>query len=235
MSLALLKQKSKIEHKQFVHKPFSALPYAIERCHDEKGRFYKVANDETRYDSITTVLSCRPASELLEWREAVGEERASLIGAQAASKGTKLHDLCEKYVSNINVDEYLKDPITKNQFSKFKKILDRIDNVYAVEKMLYHKLLRISGTVDCIAEFDGVLSIIDYKTSKKIKYESEIKHYFAQAAAYALMVKYMYNIKIEDIAILISVDDSDPIVYKAKVYDHFAYLSETLKMYRGKK
>lgn len=237
MSLELLKQKKTIQQKTFIHEVFPTVNYEIVRHHDEKGRFYKVISndfvDETRYTSITTLLAVRPAKELIEWRNAVGEEAAKHISSHAAAKGTKLHDLCELYVTNQDINGKLKDPFIIKQFTKFKPLLDRIGKVKAVEKSLYSKRFKISGTVDCIAEFDGVLSIIDYKTSRKIKYEADIKNYYAQCCAYAIMVYEMYGIKITDIVILISVDDCEPLVYKAKIKDHFEYLLETIKMYEA--
>lgn len=150
-------------------------------------RYYKVPDAEEllRLVSITSVTSHKNRQFFANWRKKVGEEEADKITRQATSRGTDMHTLVEYHLKNENLPGV--QPLSEFLFKIAKPDLDRINNVYTLEGSLYSKVLGVAGTVDCIAEFDGELAIIDFKTSKKPKPREWIEHYFVQCVAYACM------------------------------------------------
>jgi genome maintenance exonuclease 1 len=107
-------------------------------------------------------------------------------------------------------------PFDLDTFNSLRPLLDKIDNVYCLETQLYSDHLQVAGTVDCIAEYEGRLSIIDFKTSKRVKTRDDIHSYFMQTAAYAVMFEERTGIPVDTLVILMSVDDEQPIVFKEK-------------------
>jgi genome maintenance exonuclease 1 len=113
-----------------------------------------------------------------------------------------------------------------DMWKSMQPVVDRIDNIHALEAMLYSDKLRMAGTVDCIGEFDGLLSVIDFKTSKRPKQREDIQHYFIQATAYSVMFEELFGISVPDITIIIGVDDDTPQVFQARRKDHILRLVE---------
>lgn len=192
--------------------------------------------DEISLPSITSVLSCRGKKSLFEWRDRVGSEEANRISRKAASTGTQIHKACENYLNNkdpFTVDDEVGMflPMVTARFNQFKPILNRIDNIMAQELFMAAPKLGVAGTVDCIAEFDGVLSIIDFKTSRRRKSEKYIKNYFTQETAYSIMAYEMYGLKISNLVTLISVEDDEPQVFITKPQFHYEYLKESIGMF----
>jgi len=165
------------------------------------------------YPSVTTVLSVLSRDAIREWRQRVGAEEANKISRQASTRGTKIHTLCEDILNNKEVDTSKMSLLDKEMFNNFRPLLDRIDNIHGQEIALFSDHLRLAGRVDCIAEFDGKLSIIDFKTAKKPKRKEWIENYFAQAAGYAIMYEERTGIPINRSAILIAVEGDDPQVF----------------------
>lgn len=178
---------------------------------NEDGTRYYVTPEGNKYPSITTVLSAYNIQHIMEWRKRVGEAEANKISQQASSRGTRIHSLCEQYLNNDEV--VYKTPLDQELFSSFKPVLHRIDNIHVQEKRMYSDHLRIAGTVDCIAEFDGKLSVIDFKTAKRAKYEEDIENYFMQASAYAIMFEERFGLPVNRTVIAIAVDDDEPQVF----------------------
>ena len=179
------------------------------------GRMYETP-DGSSYPSVTTVMSYMTQDSIKAWRARVGEEEANKISNQAATRGTKIHDLCEQILLNEEVSYDKLSLLDKEMFFKFKPLLDRINNIHALETALYSHHLRLAGRVDCIAEFDGKLCVIDFKTSRKPKRKSWIDNYFMQCTAYAIMFEEMTKIPIPTIALLICVEGDDPQVFIEK-------------------
>jgi len=215
-------------------KTFNHVDHGIElprltRKTTDSGRKY-FTEDGDAYPSVTTVLSIIGKKELMEWRKRVGEEVANKIARQASSRGTSIHKLCEDYIDNVEDFSVKAQPANLFMFNTMKSVIDKsIDNVYFQEAFLYSDHLRTAGQVDCIAEFDGELSVIDFKTSKRVKTEDKIQSYFMQVAFYAAAFYERTEIPIKQGVILIGVDDSEPQVFKINVYD---YLKEFLKTRR---
>jgi genome maintenance exonuclease 1 len=178
---------------------------------NENGTRYYVTPGGNKYPSVTTVLSEYNRKAIYEWRKNVGEEQANKVLKQASSRGTRIHTLCEHYLDN-KVPEF-KTPHDQELFSTFKPVLHRINNIHAQEIRMYSEHLRIAGTVDCIAEFDGKLSVIDFKTSRKPKREEDIENYFMQATAYAIMFEERFGIPVPRTVVAIAVDEKEPQVF----------------------
>lgn len=197
----------------------------------ESGRKYRTP-EGIDYPSITTVLSILSRDSIAKWRKKVGEEEANRISYRASTRGTAVHDVCEKYVNND--PDYLKGytPDIAQSFLDLKPILDeRLTKVYAQEAPLYSNHLGVAGRVDCVGVFDGKLSIIDYKTSKKPKRLDWIKNYFMQEAAYAIMWEERTGMPITQLVTIISVDQNEPQVFIEHRDNWVRPLIETIAQY----
>lgn len=171
-------------------------------------RHYVLPDGVTKVKSVTTVISdASDKTALYEWKKRVGEEAAKKISVQATRRGTSVHSIAERYV--LNEQNYIKNenPFGFESFKHIKEVLDEsVDNILGVELPLFSKTLKTAGRTDLVAEYEGVPSIIDFKTSKKLKKEEWIENYFLQSTVYAMMFEQIYKIKIPQIAILITVD-----------------------------
>lgn len=186
-------------------------------------RYYKVPTKETilKLVSITSVTSFKNRQFFADWRRKVGEQEADKITRQATSRGTDLHTLSENYL--LNSSELPETSlISKHLFKIIKPYLNNINNIYALESSLYSEILGIAGTVDCIAEYNGELSVIDFKTSKKEKPREWIEHYFVQAAAYACMFYELTGIAVKKLVIIMACEDGECVVYEE--YDKAKYI-----------
>lgn len=186
-------------------------------------RYYKIpdSNEVLKFASITSVTSHKNREFFADWRKKVGEEEADRITKKATSRGTDMHTLCESYLKNDKLpDDIL--PISKILFGVAKPYLNNINNIHALENSLYSKVLGVAGTVDCIAEYNGELAVIDFKTSKKPKPVEWIEHYFVQAAAYACMLYELTGIIVKKLVIIMACENGECIVYEE--YDKAKYI-----------
>jgi len=135
--------------------------------------------------SITSVTSFYNREIFVKWRKRVGIEEANRITKKATTRGTDFHEAAQAYLENRDLvwEDYL--PATKFMFHHAKPYLDKINNIHAIERTLYSEYLGLAGRVDCIAEYDGELAVIDFKTSEKIKPEKWMENYFVQEMFYA--------------------------------------------------
>lgn len=201
----------------------------------ESGRKYLTPKGE-RYPSITTVLSILSEKSIAEWRARVGEEEANKISYRASTRGTAVHEIIEKYINNEG--DYRKGymPNVVDNFLAIKKILDtRIGKVYAQEVPLYSDHLKVAGRVDCVAEFDGRLSIIDFKTSKRFKSKHHVTSYFMQEAFYAIAWEEQTGIPIDQLVTLITVDGGTSQVFIEKRDDWVEPLKDVINQYGERK
>ena len=178
-------------------------------------RYYSVPDEDEllRLVSITSVTSHFNKDIFVDWRKRVGNEEADRITKAATTRGTDMHTLTEHYLKN---DQVLPEvpPISDFLFKISKGELNKIDNIHSLEGALYSKQLGIAGTVDCIAEYDGELSIIDFKTSKKPKPREWIEHYFVQAMAYGCMLYELKNISVKKLVIIMACENGECVVYE---------------------
>lgn len=193
-------------------------------------RYYKVPDEDEiiKLVSITSVTSHKNRQFFANWRKKVGEEEADKITRQATSRGTDFHTLAENYFYNKELPSV--QTLSEYMFKISKETLNRINNIYALESSLYSKVLGVAGTVDAIAEFDGELAIIDFKTSKKPKPREWIEHYFVQAAAYACMFYEMTDIPIKKLVILMACENGECVVYEE--YDKSKYIKLLIEYIR---
>ena len=193
------------------------------------GRTY-ITPDGRKYPSITTVLSILHEEEIAAWRNRVGDEEANKVSNKATSRGTHVHAIIEKYLKNEDTSGFL--PHVIQSLRNIKPILDsRIGTIFGLETPLYSTHLRIAGRVDCIAEFDGVPSIVDFKTSKRPKKKEQIPNYFAQMSAYAIMWEERTGMPITNTVIIMDVDDNEPLVFKEHRDNYTKLLLDTKKEY----
>lgn len=165
-----------------------------------------------QYPSITTVISnnAKKQAGLAKWRARVGKEKAANISARSAGRGTKYHSITEDYLNNqLNLKDYNKFPLPVLMFQHSRDTLDRINNIYLQEAALYSKHLEVAGRVDCIAEFDGKLSIIDFKTAAEPKKESYLYDYFVQETAYACCLQELYGLTVEQLVTIVACENGE--------------------------
>ena len=188
----------------------------LERETIDSVRYYKVPDNEEllRLVSITSVTSHKNRQIFVNWRKRVGEEEADKITRQSTSRGTDMHTLVENYLYNRDLPEV--QPLSDFLFKISKSTLNRINNIHALEGSLYSKQLGIAGTVDCIAEFDGELAIIDFKTSKKPKPREWIEHYFVQCMAYGCMLFELTGIPVKKLVIIMACENGECVVYEER-------------------
>lgn len=159
------------------------------------------------YPSVTTVTGQYTAEGIAKWRARVGAEEANRVSAKASARGTRVHQLCEDY---LRVGSVSPDIFDTEIFNSIRPLLDQIDQIHCLETPLWSDHLQVAGTVDCIAEFQGKLSVIDFKTASKPKDRDDIHHYFMQCAAYAVAFEERTGIPIGRLVILMAVDNDDP-------------------------
>ena len=176
-------------------------------------RYYDIPG-ESKLVSITSVTSWINREIFREWRAKVGNQLADKITKAATSRGTDMHTLTENYL--LNKDLPTVQPLSEILFKQSKPKLNLIDNIHAIEKPLYSLKLGVAGTVDCIAEYEGELAVIDFKTSKKPKPREWIDHYFVQCAAYACMLFEMKEIPVKKFVIIMSCEDGEVVVYEER-------------------
>ena len=185
------------------------------------------------YPSITTVLSILSKEGILEWRRRVGEEEANKISRQAATRGTAVHKLAEDYLNNEEDWKGKHMPANLNSFNDLRQIIDgRLDNVWMQEEFLYSDKLKTAGQVDCIAEYDGVLSVIDFKTSRKPKKAEWIEGDFMRASFYAAAFYERTGVPIKQAVILIAVDGNEAQVFKVNTFDYLEHFLAVRKKYK---
>jgi len=162
------------------------------------------------YPSVTTVLSDYGKEGIMEWRKRVGDVKANEISRKATTRGTSVHKVIEKYLYNEDISGYEMLPNVKSLFVRMKDELDKkVNNIHCLETKLFSNELELAGTVDCIAEYNGTLSVIDFKTSVKLKKKENIGNYFMQGTAYANMFTEMTGLPVHQVIILIGVDTAN--------------------------
>ena len=189
-----------------------------------------------KYPSITTVLSVRNKKGLFEWRKRVGEDVANYVARKAANRGTSVHHMCEDYINNdFDEEKHKKKFLPYVLFNQLREsVLQKIDNIYAQECGLYSDKYKVAGRVDCIAEYDGKLSIIDFKTSSKERSDDWNESYYIQASAYAEMFEERTGIEINQVAILVVTEDGVVQEFVKNKTEYLPMLTDTIKEWEEK-
>ena len=218
--------------KYYTHKPTKLTELTTQTVNFK--RFYETP-DGKLYPSITTVLSTRNKKGLFEWRKRVGDEVANYVARTSAARGTAVHHMCEDYLNNFPTewpDKWKEHEKKFLPFCLFKqlenKVLQKIDNIRSQECALFSNKYRVAGRVDCIAEYDGKLSIIDFKTSTKERNDEWNENYYIQASAYAEMFEEQTGTPIEQIVILVVTEDGAVQEFVKEKYDYIPLLVETI-------
>jgi hypothetical protein len=203
-----------------------------------EGRRYYNTPTGNKHKSVTTVISnnAKKQEVLAKWRARVGKEKAQQISSRAATRGNRYHKLAENYMNNEHDDTlYREYPLVWIMFDSSRKILDNINNIYLQEAALYSDFLGIAGRVDCIAEYNGVLSIIDFKTSAEEKKEEYLYDYYVQETAYACMLQELYDVKVKQLVTIIACENGDTQVSIQPVKkEYFVKLQEYIREYEEK-
>lgn len=219
----------------FLHKPVDLGYDDLIAVTKDSGRVYTDPNNNT-YPSITTVLSILSEDAIKTWRAKVGEEEANRISKTASNRGTAVHDLLERYVNNESDFDKEVEPHIMQSFYDVKPVLDKcLTKVYAQEAGLYSERLGVAGRVDCVGEWNGIDSIIDYKTSKKLKKKEWIDSYFMQSTAYAIMWEERTGIPINQLVVVIAVDNEEPQIFIEKRENWTEKLIQTIAEYKSRK
>jgi hypothetical protein len=188
----------------------------LERATIDGVRYYSIPDGDQllKMVSITSVTSHFNKEIFVKWRKRVGVEEADKITKAATSRGTDMHTLVENYLYNRELPPV--QPISDFLFKIAKTELNKIDNIYCLEGALYSKQLGVAGTTDCIAEFDGELAVIDFKTSKKPKPREWIENYFVQAMFYGMALYEMTDIPIKKLVIIMACENGECVVYEER-------------------
>ncbi len=193
-------------------------------------RYYKVEND--LFPSVTTILSIQNNEGLQKWRERIGEDVANFESRRAANRGNGFHKICESYLNNQDISEYRKNVLSYGLFNLVKNEIERIDNIHGLETTLHSTKYKIAGRTDCIAEFDGILSIIDFKSANRARTEDLLEKHSIQETAYAIMWEEHTNIPVEQIVTIVACEngDSQTVINKPAFFQK--QLEECIKEFR---
>lgn len=213
--------------KTFIHHDFAKL----ERDTAADGRRVYKTPEGKLYPSVTSVTGITSTFNKSAWIQRVGVDEANRITQRALDRGTRVHSLCENYLLG---NELRVDMFDIEMWTTMRKLVDRIDNIHCLETPLYSNFLQTAGTVDCIGEFDGKLSVIDFKTSSRVKGRDDIHNYFEQTAAYAVMFEELTGIPIGRLVILMAIDDDEPRVFIENRDTWIAGFRRSRMMYRQK-
>ena len=189
-----------------------------------------------KYPSITTVLSVRNKKGLFEWRKRVGEDVANYVARKAANRGTSVHHMCEDYINNdFDEEKHKKKFLPYVLFNQLREsVLRKVNDIYSQEAGLYSDKYKIAGRVDCIAEYDGKLSIIDFKTSSKERSDEWNESYYIQASAYAEMFEERTGIAINQVVILVVTEDGVVQEFVKNKKEYLPLLSDVIKEWKVK-
>ena len=212
--------------KKFIHRD-DVGDFEVPEIQIIDGKRFYVTPEGNFYPSITTVLSSQDKPGIDKWKKDVGEKEAKRISKDSMRIGTAVHQMAEFYLSNYVIKLKDEDKKIVDTFNRLRFLLGNINNIVGVEIPLFSDLLRVAGTTDCIAEYNGVLSVIDFKTSRKPKKEEWIDDYYMQTFVYKLMFEEMTGIEIQQIVILVAcVEQFEVQVFKKPAKDSDKYLTK---------
>ena len=210
-------------------------PTELKTIEGPQGRFY-ITPEGLRYPSITTILGSGNKAWLNEWRSMLGSEKADKETKRASDRGTAVHLMVERFLNN-------EENVTRGQkiehiaeFNTLRLYLKRVNNIITQESALWSDTLKAAGRVDCIGEYQGKLSIIDFKTSTTNKTDAMIQSYWLQTTAYAIMFQERYGIQIDQAVIIMSVErGAVPLVFKQDIDQYIKPLIECINTYHTNK
>ena len=190
-------------------------------------RFYNI--DGKHYPSVTSILGIKKKEGLEQWRKNVGEEAAKWEMARAARRGKATHTLVEQYLKGE--PQTIRDVLPVGMFRLLKPYLDQINNIHCLERIMYSHKLTLAGQVDCIAEYNGKLSVIDFKTANKERIDSWNESYYLQCTAYAIMYEELFGTPIDQIVILQAGEDGSCHSFVKQKKDYLSQLEKDIKSF----
>ncbi len=208
------------------------LPDLKSETHTDGKRYYTSPSGK-RLPSVTTVVGAMKKQSIMEWRNRVGEVEANRISKLATGRGNRVHDLAERYLKNESIEWVREMPDAVQMFRTLIPHMHHINNIYYIEHALWSEQIGLAGRVDLIAEWDGVLSVIDFKTSKRVKSKDDIQDYFWQECAYALMMEELTGIAVNQLVTVMAVQDENPLIFIEKTEDHIEGLLGAIKFYHN--
>jgi len=212
--------------KTYTHKPSTILE-ELEVTYQNGSRFYLSPNGE-KYPSVTTVTGWEKSQFFAKWRAENPKESKRVL-----ARGNHLHELIERYLNNEDIELLAETPNVASLFVQMKDALENIDNIHALEVPLWSKTLGLAGRVDCVAEYNGVLSIIDFKGSTRQKKKKDIENYMLQATAYAIMWHERTGTPIKEFHIIISAENGMPCkVFTGDPMDYVPRLHKVIQSYK---
>ena len=188
-------------------------------------RFYNI--DGKNYPSVTSILGIKKKEGLEQWRKNVGEEAAKWEMARAARRGKATHTLVEQYLKGETPS--IRDVLPLGLFKLLKPYIDQIDNIHLLEAIMYSPKLTVAGQVDCVAEYNGKLSVIDFKTANKERIDSWNTNYYLQCTAYAIMYEELFGKPIEQVVILQAGEDGSCHSFVKQKKDYLSQLEKDIK------
>ena len=210
----------------FQHDPINLLPLKTTTVNNRR---YYITPTNNKYPSVTTVLKDRGNEGVIKWRKRVGEDVANAVSRKATNRGTKFHTIVEEFLDNKDVRIHRKDFLIYEMFLNMKNtLISSVNNIRAQECGLYSNKYKVAGRVDCIAEYDGVLSIIDFKTSKRKRKDEWNENYYIQSSAYAEMFEERTETPIEQIVILVVTEDGEVEAFVKSKSKYLPLLSEAV-------
>ena len=193
------------------------------------------AGDEL-FPSITSILSREMSSEGLDaWKERVGSKVAKYICDSAISRGNNFHKICEAYLNNDCTCKFVNHLLAYGMFEQAQPALERISDIVGIEMPMVSRELGIGGTADIIANFDGVLSVIDLKSSTSPKQESWCEKFFLQETAYSLMFEEITSKPIEQLVTIIASENGTVQVLIRNRDDFTHELKEIISRFQSKR
>jgi len=218
----------------FVHCPPLKLA-ELESVTQPDGKRYYVTPSGKKLPSVTTVVGAMKKKAIMEWRNRVGEVEANRVSKLATGRGNRVHLLAERYLNNEKIEWSKEMPDSVEMFRTLIKPIHNINNIQYQEQALWSEKIDMAGRVDLIADWCGVPSVIDFKTSKKIKKKEDIQDYFAQCTAYALMYEELVGTSIDQIVIIMAVENEEPLIFVERTEDHINNLLEHINFYKNQK
>lgn len=211
---------------QFQYKDIQTISRDGKRFYDCNGK---------HYPSITTILGHTMPQEkqeiLAKWRERIGEKEAEKIFKHSGKRGSDMHEMIEKYLLKqpILFNKYTKDSI--DMFSSIKMHLREITEIYGLEVALFSDKLGVAGRTDCVGRFANNESIIDFKTSRRIKTEDDIEDYWLQCTFYAIAHNEQYGTKIHNGVIIMATEAGIPLIFKQDLVPYVEKLVNRIEQY----
>ena|ERR1700675_597852 len=218
---------------KYIGNTIQPVDYARQITENGSGKRMYATPSGVIYPSITTILNILSEDHLQKWRKRIGDKEADRIGKYSRERGDVIHDMVEKYLKNQDPKDFLpQDPMLKILFKQMRPYLDKIDLIEALETPLYSDKFKLAGRCDCIATYDGITSVIDFKGSGKEKKESWIKNYYIQASFYAAAYFERTGIWIPQIVIMITGEEGGTQIFKEKPWTWWDDLNKVRKLYK---